>query len=287
MKLKENEILIYKGIILDLNLNFNLIKTLSVLLNYADDKGRCYPTIKNISDELGKGITQTKQYINELVKSGYITKETRKKADGTNTSNLYTILLNNLKQAENKPKTSQKQTLKSKLRELKEDIENNAILTEKQAEKPVKYTSRKTDHKEYKYNNYIYNSKSKSLKQVRPRLAELKELENLEKDKSIPVDRDALQTMKSVFYSVCTCNLDKYTINQKQISKQSIINKIKSLSIYDYKNIVNAITGKEIRHKYSYIINTLWNYGTNQEQKNSTWNLSQKQDYDFELLESL
>ena len=62
------------------------------LKDHADREGSCWPGIKTIAKELGLSSSTVKRALNDLSRTGYITKEKRWRENGSLTSNLYRLL---------------------------------------------------------------------------------------------------------------------------------------------------------------------------------------------------
>lgn len=62
------------------------------LKDRSDKNGTCYPSIGTISKELKLSRNTVKRGINDLMKAGFIQKETRLRENGGRSSNLYCIL---------------------------------------------------------------------------------------------------------------------------------------------------------------------------------------------------
>lgn len=52
---------------------------------------QCYPSVSTIAYELNLSTSTVKRAINDLIKTGYITKEHRFRQKGAKSSNLYTL----------------------------------------------------------------------------------------------------------------------------------------------------------------------------------------------------
>lgn len=53
--------------------------------------GQIIPRHRTLASRMGKSVASIKRYIRELVKAGFVSVETRKRGDGSHTSNLYRI----------------------------------------------------------------------------------------------------------------------------------------------------------------------------------------------------
>ena len=62
------------------------------LKDRTDKNGTCYPSIGTISKELMLSRNTVKRGIDDLVKAGFIQKETRLRDNGGRSSNLYRLL---------------------------------------------------------------------------------------------------------------------------------------------------------------------------------------------------
>lgn len=61
------------------------------LKDRADQDRKCWPGIKTIASDLGLSRSTVKRAINELERSGFLLKNHRHRANGSFTSNLYTV----------------------------------------------------------------------------------------------------------------------------------------------------------------------------------------------------
>lgn len=61
------------------------------LCSYADDEGHCWPSVNTMSGLTGIGERTLKRGIEELIEKKFVTKEQRKKEDGSFSSNYYTL----------------------------------------------------------------------------------------------------------------------------------------------------------------------------------------------------
>lgn len=62
------------------------------LADRSDKEGQCYPSIGTISKELNLSRNTVKRGISDLIKAGYLQKESRLRENGGKSSNLYQIL---------------------------------------------------------------------------------------------------------------------------------------------------------------------------------------------------
>lgn len=63
------------------------------ICSYANDEGQCYPSRAKLSRVCGiKSVRTVDKYLDELISCGLIDKETRKKPDGENYTNLYQVV---------------------------------------------------------------------------------------------------------------------------------------------------------------------------------------------------
>ncbi len=70
------------------------VKPIAVALaNRANDTGACWPSIKTLSNDTGFSASTVKRSIHTLKDSGYLTIKTRTRKDGSQTSNLYKLVL--------------------------------------------------------------------------------------------------------------------------------------------------------------------------------------------------
>ena len=63
------------------------------LRDRANASGSCWPGIKTIASDLGLSRSTVKRAINELERKGFLLKNPRYRANGSHTSNLYTVTL--------------------------------------------------------------------------------------------------------------------------------------------------------------------------------------------------
>jgi hypothetical protein len=63
------------------------------LFHHANSEGICFPSINTLSEECGISRDSIKRSLKTLEDRGYIKKEIRKKDDGGNASNLYSVML--------------------------------------------------------------------------------------------------------------------------------------------------------------------------------------------------
>ena len=61
------------------------------LKDRADSEGRCWPAIRTIALELGLSRSTVKRALHDLERHGYLKKASRQRANGSSTSNLYTV----------------------------------------------------------------------------------------------------------------------------------------------------------------------------------------------------
>ncbi len=62
------------------------------LCDRADGQCKCWPGIKTIAADLNLSRSTVKRALADLEKAGYIEKKARHRENGSNTSNLYTVL---------------------------------------------------------------------------------------------------------------------------------------------------------------------------------------------------
>lgn len=62
-----------------------------VLKRFADDKGRCFPSLSKLASVMGVSKRKVQDLINSLEEKGIISKEKRNREDGGTSSNLYNI----------------------------------------------------------------------------------------------------------------------------------------------------------------------------------------------------
>lgn len=63
------------------------------LANRANDSGVCWPSVKTLSNDTGFSAATVKRSVRKLKDNGYLTVEYRKRGDGSQTSNLYTLII--------------------------------------------------------------------------------------------------------------------------------------------------------------------------------------------------
>ncbi len=61
------------------------------LRDRSDGQGKCWPGINRIASDLHLSRSTVKRALNELTAKGYLQKESRFRANGSSTSNLYTV----------------------------------------------------------------------------------------------------------------------------------------------------------------------------------------------------
>ena len=61
------------------------------LKDRSDGQGKCWPGIRRIGEDLKLSRSTVKRALGELAARGYLSKERRYRANGSSTSNLYTI----------------------------------------------------------------------------------------------------------------------------------------------------------------------------------------------------
>lgn len=61
------------------------------LKDHADKEGKCWPGIRTISEELNLSRSTVKRALDDLCKTGVISKESRWRENGSLTSNLYRL----------------------------------------------------------------------------------------------------------------------------------------------------------------------------------------------------
>ena len=62
------------------------------LRDRANEKETCWPGINRIASDLDMSRSTVKRALGDLIQNGYIEKELRYRGNGSNSSNLYTIL---------------------------------------------------------------------------------------------------------------------------------------------------------------------------------------------------
>ncbi len=107
------------------------IKPIALALeNRANDTGICWPSIKTLSNDTGFSVSTVKRAVHSLSKSGHLIIEVRTRKDGSQTSNLYTLVLEaftstvkkvtkTVKQAVSVAVTMGKQFIESELKPIK------------------------------------------------------------------------------------------------------------------------------------------------------------------------
>lgn len=63
----------------------------AVLISFCDGLGKCFPSLKKIAEKAKISVSTVQRVIKRLVAKGLITKMARKREDGGNTSNVYTV----------------------------------------------------------------------------------------------------------------------------------------------------------------------------------------------------
>lgn len=63
------------------------------LANRANDSGVCWPSVKTLSNDTGFSAATVKRSVRKLKDDGYLTVEYRTRNDGSQTSNLYTLII--------------------------------------------------------------------------------------------------------------------------------------------------------------------------------------------------
>ena len=61
------------------------------LKDHVDSEGRCRSGIRTIAAELGLSRSTVKRALHDLERHGYLKKASRQRANGSSTSNLYTV----------------------------------------------------------------------------------------------------------------------------------------------------------------------------------------------------
>ena len=61
------------------------------LKDHVDSEGRCRSGIRTIAAELGLSRSTVKRALQDLERHGYLKKASRQRANGSSTSNLYTV----------------------------------------------------------------------------------------------------------------------------------------------------------------------------------------------------
>ena len=73
------------------NLSHRAKSVYMYLKDRADSEGRCWPAIRTIALELGLSRSTVKRALLDLERHGYLKKASRQRANGSSTSNLYTV----------------------------------------------------------------------------------------------------------------------------------------------------------------------------------------------------
>ena len=74
------------------NLRNRALQVLLYLIDRANKEQTCFPAVRTIARELHISVSTVKRAMQELVESGYVTKESRfRESNGGQTSNLYAI----------------------------------------------------------------------------------------------------------------------------------------------------------------------------------------------------
>ena len=74
------------------NLRNRALQVLLYLIDRANKEQTCFPAVRTIARELHISVSTVKRAMQELVESGYVTKESRfRESNGGQTSNLYTF----------------------------------------------------------------------------------------------------------------------------------------------------------------------------------------------------
>ena len=74
------------------NLSHRAKSVYMYLKDRADSEGRCWPAIRTIALELGLSRSTVKRALHDLERHGYLKKASRQRANGSSTSNLYTVI---------------------------------------------------------------------------------------------------------------------------------------------------------------------------------------------------
>lgn len=61
------------------------------LKDRSDVEGKCWPSLKTIAASLRLSVSTVQRALSELERAGYVTRNTRYRANGGKTSNLYTV----------------------------------------------------------------------------------------------------------------------------------------------------------------------------------------------------
>ena len=73
------------------NLSHRAKSVYMYLKDRADSEGRGWPAIRTIALELGLSRSTVKRALHDLERHGYLKKASRQRANGSSTSNLYTV----------------------------------------------------------------------------------------------------------------------------------------------------------------------------------------------------
>lgn len=90
-----------------------------VLVRYAGKDNAAFPSVATLAKKMGCGETTARKAIKGLEEKGVITKETRKKSNGGNQSNLYTII--GVVNKEEQKEKDFKEELEKKVEEVKKE----------------------------------------------------------------------------------------------------------------------------------------------------------------------
>lgn len=75
----------------DPNISHKAMVVYMYLKDRSDAQGKCWPGIRTIAADLKLSRSSVKRALNELAAKGYLIKEPRHRANGSSTSNLYTL----------------------------------------------------------------------------------------------------------------------------------------------------------------------------------------------------
>lgn len=92
-----------------------------VLVRYAGKDNAAFPSVATLAKKMGCGETTARKAIKGLEEKGVITKETRKKSNGGNQSNLYTIIGVVNKEEEKQRQEKFQAELEKKVEEVKKE----------------------------------------------------------------------------------------------------------------------------------------------------------------------
>lgn len=84
---------VHKRVSMDKRLSASAVRLYTLLANYADKNGRCYPTIRRLEEELPMSHETLLSAKNNLIDCGYLVVEKAQRDSGRFGNNIYTLLL--------------------------------------------------------------------------------------------------------------------------------------------------------------------------------------------------